>query len=200
MSATTKHGRWMALAALILAVAACDEANPFRGTEPFVRTGSSTVWELDLAGFPSAFDFAIGTRFFVGTTPSGTFDGAWVLDARSDGTLVFRPFSTLVPGLSLNRTGIRDMGPISFDGLTEAPGSGYSDASDSTGVPVVQGHVYAFRVSRLGVGTLVPVNYGKLEATRVDRQFPDDPSSRFVEFRWAYQLQPQNRSLVVEEE
>lgn len=191
------------LAVSALVASACEEENPFRRQDPVVTFGTTRVWELALEGFPSAFDFAGGTRFAVGTTQIGALNGTWVLDSRDDGTLVIRPFSTLVPEFSRVRTGILDvteeLGVQTFEALTEAPSGGYTDPDSAAGVPVVQGHVYAFRISRIS-GQLVPINFGKMEILEVGREFPDDPRSRFVRFRWAYQNQPLNRNLVVEEE
>lgn len=184
--------------ALVLAVTACDDENPFRTIEPLVLSGSSQVWQLDLAGFPSAWDFPTGTAVFIGTDAIGAFTGSWVLDERFDGTLIFRPFSTLVPDLSLTRTGIQDLGPVDYDGVEVVPDGGYNSPSDSTGVEVIEGHVYAFRISQISAG-IVPINYGKLEVTEVGQEFPDDPASRYVRFRWAFQTQPLNRRVVGEE-
>ncbi|HUP01733.1 MAG TPA: hypothetical protein VM737_09480 [Gemmatimonadota bacterium] len=188
------------LGALILA--GCDEDNPFRATPEDVLTGESQVWELGLSAFPSAYDFARGERFFLsnlrgpGRDPlTGRIVGDWALDARADGTLILRPLSTLAPELVVTRTGIQDLGAILFDSVLEAPADGYSAADDSLGVPVVAGHVYAFRISDLSqIGT--PLNYAKLEVIEVGQEIPGDPRSRFIRFRWAYQRQPLNRRLV----
>lgn len=194
-----RTARAIALAAAVAALAAgCDEDNPFRSQPPEVEGGASRVWELPLDGFPSGWDFVLGDRFFVGTGAVSSSIGSFVVDERADGTLVFRPYSTIVPALSLIRTGILDLGPVSFDGVVEVPEDGYSSVSDSTGVPIVAGHVYAFRLTRLG-GGVVPINYAKLGVTAVDREFEADPRSRFVAFEWAYQLQPLNRRVVPEE-
>lgn len=186
------------VAVLVAATAACDEDNVFRGTPPFVVSSSSQVWQLGLEGFPSAYDFGSARRFFVGAEPIGSFDATWVLDARADGTLAFRAFSTLAPGISLIRVGMQDLGAVPFESVVEVPEEGYSDVNDSTGVAVVEGHVYAFRISRI-TGGLVPINYAKLAVTDVGQQFPDDPGSRFIRFEWAYQVQPLNRNVVVED-
>ncbi|MDX1660726.1 MAG: hypothetical protein R3326_02950 [Gemmatimonadota bacterium] len=184
--------------ALLTMVAACEDENPFRNTTPRVTTGVGQVWELDLGGFPSGWVFASGERFFVGTgsTPS---NGTWVLDAGPDGTLVFRPFEDLAPGLSRVRTAILDLtvsnGVQTFEAVTTVPETGYR----SEPVEVVEGHVYAFRMSTLG-GVVIPINYGKLEVVEVGRETPGDERSRFVLFRWAYQNQPLNRNLRVEEQ
>ena len=182
------------LAAALLA--ACDDDNPFQSIEPEVIEGEDQVWELGLPSFPSGWDFSTARRIFVGTDEIGGGDGTFLLDARTDGTLVFRPFSTfVVPGLSRIRTGIRDLGSVPYESVDEVPDDGYSDVSDSAGVAVEPGHVYAFRISHQQ-GTVVPVNYAKLEAVQVGTEFPGDPQSRFVIFRWAYQLQPSNRRVV----
>ncbi|MDX1623997.1 MAG: hypothetical protein R3199_08445 [Gemmatimonadota bacterium] len=192
----------VALALLVALAAACEEENPFRNQPAIVTSGMDRVWELDLDGFPSGFDFTTGTRFFVGTTEPRTSSGSWVLAARADGTLVFRAFSTLAPRLSLVRTGIQDLterqGVRSFEAVTEVPGDGYSASDDSTGVAVVEGHVYAFQIRRIRPG-FAPINFAKLEVVSVEREFPDDPRSRSVRFRWAYQTQPLNRNVTVEE-
>jgi hypothetical protein len=186
------------VAALAVATTACEEDNLFRNTSPFVLESSSQVWQVGLGGFPSAFDFASARRSFVGAEPIGAFDAAWVLDERADGTLVFKPFSALAPGASLVRVGIQDLGAVPFESVVEVPEQGYSAVDDSTGVAVVEGHVYAFRISRV-TGTIVPINYAKLLATDVGQQFPDDPDSRFIRFEWAYQVQPLNRDVAVED-
>jgi len=184
------------LAALLLAVSGCDEDNPFRNISDEVSTGSSQVWEFSLAGFPSAFDFPTEQRFFVGEGGFASSLGNFLLDERDDGTLILRPFSSLVD-FTLTRTGIQDLGPVDFDALLEAPESGYIAVDDSAGVPVVAGHVYAFRITRLQSGA-IPINYAKLLVLETGTEFPDDPRSRFVRFDWSYQNQPQNRRLVEE--
>ena len=185
-----------ALAAL--AFAACDEENPFQNTAPRVLSGESQVWELGLPAFPSGWDFFSGTRIFVGTDEISGASGTFILDMRVDGTLVFRPFSTLFPsGLSVTRTGIQDLGAVSWESVEEVPGDGYSDVSDSNGVAVVSGHVYAFRISR-PQGTIVPINFAKLQVIEVGSEVPGQPGSRFARFRWAYQIQPLNQHVAVE--
>jgi hypothetical protein len=184
------------LAALLLAAPGCDEDNPFRNISDEVSTGSSQVWEFSLAGFPSAFDFPTEQRFFVGEGGFASSIGNFVLDGRDDGTLILRPFSSLVD-FTLSRTGIQDLGPVDFDAVLEAPESGYIAVDDSAGVPVVAGHVYAFRITRLQSG-VVPINYAKLLVLETGIEIPEDPQSRFVRFDWTYQNQPQNRRLVEE--
>jgi len=196
MSGSRRNAVVALLAACAVAVA-CGEDNPFRDINASVIDGTDQVWEVDAGDFPSVWSFSQGRRFFLGSGELGSFDGTWVLDARADGTLVFRPFSTVVPALSAVRTGIRDLGPTAFESVQEVPDGGYSDVNDSTGVAVVQDHVYAFRVSQIGA-SVIPINYAKLQVLEVDRQDPDDPLSRFVRFRWAYQAQPLNRRVVVE--
>lgn len=195
----SRMSRWMAGAILVLApTMACDEQNPFRNTSPLVTDGTGQVWELALEGFPSGWIFSTGRRFFVGTGPVPS-NGTWVLDALDDGSLVFRQFEDVAPGLSLARTGILDLteadGTQTFEAVRTVPASGYVDDP----VAVVEGHVYAFRITQLG-GIVVPINYGKLEVIEVGREDPADPRSRFVAFRWAYQHQPLNRDVAVEGE
>ena len=125
-----------------LALAACGDENPFRNTSPQVFDGENQVWELGLAAFPSGWDFASAQRIFVGTDDIGGSTGAFLLDARTDGTLSFRPFSTfLAPGLSGVRTGIQDLGAVPYESVEQVPEGGYSDVNDSAGVAVQQGHV-----------------------------------------------------------
>ena len=186
----------IALAALVFA--ACDEENPFQTTTPQVVSGESQVWELDLPAFPSGWDFFTGARIFVGTDEISGGSGAFILDSRVDGTLVFRSFSTLVPsGLSVTRTGIQDLGAVPWESVEDVPGDGYSDVNDSTGVAVLQGHVYAFRLSR-PQGTIVPINFAKLQVIEVGTEVPGQPGARFARFRWAYQVQPLNQHVAVE--
>jgi hypothetical protein len=184
------------LAALLLATPGCDEDNPFRNVPDEVSTGSSQVWEFSLGGFPSAFDFPTQQRFFVGEGEFASSIGNFLLDARADGTLILRPFSSLVD-FTLSRTGIQDLGPVDFDAVLEAPETGYIAVDDSAGVAVVAGHVYAFRITRLQSGA-IPINYAKLVVLETGPEFPEDPRSRFVRFDWSYQNQPQNRRLVEE--
>lgn len=192
-----RMARLTAMAAVLgTLVIGCDEENPFRNTTPRVTSGQGQVWELALDGFPSGWAAASGTRFFVGTGTTPT-NGTWVLDAGEGGELVFRPFSEVAPGLSVVRFGMLDLtesqGAQTFESVRTAPDSGY--VSDP--VEVVEGHVYAFRVTSLG-GVVVPINYGKLEVIDVGEEFPGDPRSRFIVFRWAYQSQPLNRDVSVE--
>lgn len=189
-------------------LAACDEENPFQSVTPGVLTGTDQVWELALDGFPSAWDFRRGERFFLqgdrflDSPQTFSTRGSWVLGSRSDGTLVFLAFEVLVPNRSSLIVGIIDLteqsGVTDFDAVARVPGGGYSNARDSTGVPVVEGHVYAFRVAQLNAAGS-PLNYAKVEVIDVDREIPDDPDSRFVRFRWAYQRQPLNRNVEVGE-
>ena len=185
--------------ALIAFAAACEDQNPFESVDPEVETGASQVWELGLEGFPSGFDIPSGERFFVGPTTTLSTFGTFVLEARTDGTLVFRPYSTLASVLSSVRTGIQDLGTRPFTAITEAPEGGYTAPSDSLGVPVVAGHSYAFRISIANQG-IIPINYAKLHVIEVGQQFPGNARSRFIRFEWAYQQQPLNRSVAVEEE
>ena len=190
--------RILLVALAALALAACDEENPFRNTAPQVVSGENQVWELGLPAFPSGWDFVSGTRIFVGTDEIAGSTGVFVLDARDDGTLVFRPFSTLLsPGLAVARTGIQDLGAVPWESVEEVPDGGYSDVNDSTGVAVQSGHVYAFRITRQQ-GTIVPINFAKLQVIDVGTEVPGQPGSRFVHFRWAYQVQPLNHRVAVE--
>ena len=184
---------------VVLGATACEETNPFRNTQERVFSGSSELWELSLDGFPSGWDFPSATRLFVGTSGVDNFTGTFVLDAREDGTLVLVPFSILAAGLSGQRTGIRDLGAVSFDGVQSVPTDGYNSTSDPEGTMIEIGHVYAFRIALL-ISAVVPINYGKLEVIDIGQQDPADPRSRFIRFRWAYQLQPNNTDLRVEEE
>lgn len=187
-------GRLLVLVAIQLA--ACDDENPFRNTTPQVFEGESRLWELGLPAFPSGWDFASAQRIFVGTDEIGGSTGTFLLDARTDGTLVFRAFSTfLAPGLTSVRTGIQDLGAVPYESVEEVPEDGYSDVDDEAGVPVEAGHVYAFRISRSQSG-IVPINYAKLAVLEVGSEFPGQPGSRFARFRWAYQVQPLNRRVV----
>lgn len=184
--------------ALLLAVAGlgCEDDNPFRNVTPDVTTGESEVWELSLPGFPSAWDFPTAQRLFIGTGGFGSSRGSWLLDSRQDGTLILRSFSSLTD-FTLVRTGIQDLGAVDFDTVIEVPEDGYSSVDDSTGVPVVQGHVYAFRISLL-TGGAIPINFAKLGVIETGTEFADDPLSRFVRFEWSYQRQPLNRRVVEE--
>lgn len=187
-------GGLLVLVAALLA--ACDDENPFRNTNPQVIEGESQLWELGLPAFPSGWDFASGQRIFVGTDEIGGSSGTFLLDARPSGTLVFRAFSTfLAPGLSGVRTGIQDLGAVPYESVDEVPEDGYSAVDDEAGVPVEAGHVYAFRISR-SQGGIVPINYAKLAVLEVGTEFPGQPGSRFARFRWAYQVQPLNRRVV----
>jgi hypothetical protein len=187
-------GRPLVLGAILLS--ACDDENPFRNTTPQVVEGEAQLWELGLPAFPSGWDFASAQRLFVGTDEIGGSTGTFLLDARSNGTLVFRAFSTfLAPGLSSVRTGIQDLGAVPFESVEEVPEDGYSDVDDAAGVAVETGHVYAFRISR-SQGGIVPINYAKLAVLEVGTEFPGQPASRFARFRWAYQVQPLNRRVV----
>ncbi|MGH7571045.1 MAG: hypothetical protein ACREMK_04280 [Gemmatimonadota bacterium] len=181
---------------LLIAGLGCDEDNPFRNVASVVSTGESQVWELALPGFPSAWDFPTEQRLFIGAGGFSSTLGNWVLDGRADGTLILRPFSSLVE-FALVRTGIQDLGPIEFDSVIEVPEAGYSAVDDSTGVAVVEGHVYAFRISRISSG-VIPINYAKLRIIEAGTEFLDDPRSRFVRFEWSYQSQPLNRRVVEE--
>jgi hypothetical protein len=188
--------RWTILAALAaLPSTACDDENPFRNTSPDVFGGENQIWELGLPAFPSGWDFGSAQRIFVGTDEISGSDGAFVLDARPDGRLVFRPFSTfVVPGVSAVRTGIQDLGAVPYESVEEVPEGGYSDVNDSAGVAVESGHVYAFRITRQQ-GGIVPINYAKLGVIEIGTEFPGQPS-QFVRFRWSYQVQPLNRRVV----
>lgn len=200
MTRRASRGRCRALGLVALAVlAACDEDNPFRNAPLGVSTGEDRIWELDLAGFPSGFDFLNGTPLFIGAGPIGSRVGDVLLDARPDGTLVFRPFSVVAPGLSVKRVGIQDLGDVAFDAVEEVPEDGYSAVEDTTGVPVVDGHVYAIRIADLGLD-VVPINYAKLEVVEIEQQDPGEPRSRFVRFRYSYQIQPLNRRVVAAED
>lgn len=184
--------------AVFFGTTACGDDNPFRTVEPVVNEGDDQVWELALPGFPSGWDFAAGERFFVGTSQIGNTSGTWVLDSRGDGTLILRSFSTLAPNLSFVRTGIIDLGAVPFDTVDRAPAGGYSSVNDSDGVPAIEGHTYAFRISFIATGGVVPINYAKLSVIEVGQEFAGDPNSRFIRFEWAYQVQPLNRQLVAD--
>lgn len=189
--------RRIALAAIAaLAFSACDEGDPFANTSPRVTSGESQVWELGLPAFPSAWDFALAQRIFVGTDEIGNATGDFVLDSRTSGALAFRAYSTLLElGVSGVRTGIQDLGAIPYESVEEVPDGGYSDVNDPEGVEVEAGHVYAFRMTRQQ-GGIAPINYAKLGVTQVGSEFPTQPGSRFVRFSWAYQVQPLNHRVV----
>jgi hypothetical protein len=192
------RNRILAVALAALSLAACDEENPFRNTAPQVLSGENQVWELGLPAFPSGWDFVSGARIFVGTDEITGSTGVFVLDGRTDGTLVFRPFSTLLSqGLSVARTGIQDLGAVPWESVEEVPDGGYSEVNDASGVAVQSGHVYAFRITRQQ-GTIVPINFAKLQVIEVGTEVPGQPGSRFVRFRWAYQVQPLNHRVAVE--
>lgn len=178
-------------------VGACKERNPFEGVPERVDHGASQIWELGLEGFPNAFDVPTGRRFIVGADAIASSFGTFVLDARPDGTLVLRPFSTIAPGFSSSRVGIQDLGALSFEAVTEVPDGGYKAPGDSTGVPVVEGHSYALRISTQFPSGLLALNYAKVHVSQLGRQSPNDPRSRFVLFEWAYQNRPQERNVTV---
>ncbi|MFN2382723.1 MAG: hypothetical protein ABR559_00510 [Gemmatimonadota bacterium] len=177
------------LLALVVLAADCGEDNPFRGFPLEVTSGSSEVWQLGLSGLPSAFDIPTGVQLFIGPIDVRSGIGTFVLDERTDGTLGLWAYSTAVSGLSQVRTGIRDLGAVSFTALETVPESGYSAPDDSLGVPVVAGHTYALRIAR-PAGSILQTNYAKLEVTAV--------GSGFIQFRWAYQAQPLNTTVLAE--
>jgi hypothetical protein len=194
LRARGKTSAWLLL--LAIALAGCDDENPFRNVTPQVLEGESQLWELGLPAFPSGWNFDTAQRFFVGTNELGAASGTFLLDARDDGTLVFRAFSTfLAPGVTSTRTGIRDLGSVPYESVEEVPEDGYSDVNDSAGVAVQAGHVYAFRITSPRAAFLA-INYAKLAVIDVGSEFPDEPRSRFARFRWAYQVQPLNRRVV----
>lgn len=184
---------------LITAIAAlgygCGEGNPFEGSTPIVLEGEGRVWQFALETYPSGWDLAVGDRLFLGTQPFNAVIGSWILDEREDGTLVFKNFATFLPEASAVRTTMQDLGPISYEDLEVVPEGGYSEVNLPEGLEVIAGHTYAFRESRIVQG-VVPVNYAKLQVTRIGQEFPDDPDSRFIEFIWAFQGQPRNRRVV----
>jgi len=192
----TRSLKAAAFALLVVAGAACGDENPFRSIPDLVIEGNSQLWELGLEGFPSGFDIPSGQRFFVGPSSVITSFGTFVLEARDDGTLVFRSFATLTPAFSVVRVGIQDLGARPFEAVTEVPDEGYASVSDTLGVPVVEGHTYAFRISIPSQG-LVLINYAKLHVIEVEEQVPGDPGSRFIRFEYAYQNQPLNRNVAV---
>ena len=189
---------WLLLA-LPSITAACEEENIFESIPERVDHGTDQLWQLGFEGFPSGFDLPTGTRFFVGPSRIDPDFGTFVLDQRTDGTLIFRPYSTLASGFSRVRLGMIDLGARSFESVTVVPEGGYSSPIDSLGVPVVQGHTYAFRIST-PLGTVTALNYAKVHVVQVARQVASDPRSRFVRFEWAYQQQPQDRDVAVVEE
>jgi hypothetical protein len=179
---------------------ACDEESPFGAVPEEVIHGTDQIWELGLDGFPAAFDLPSGQRFIVGAGAIPGSFGTVLLDARDDGTLVFRSFGTLAPAFSSVRVGFQDLGSRSFESVVEVPQDGYTSPSDSTGVAVVEGHTYAVRISSTFPNGLVALNYGKMTVLELDRQLPADPRSRFVRFAWAYQVRPLDVSVAVEED
>lgn len=184
------------MAAVALSAAACDEENPFRTIPEEVFAGESKVWEMGLEGFPSAFDIPTETRFFVGPSSVLTSVGTFVLASRTDGTLVLRSYAPLAPGFSVVRAGFQDLGAVPFESVVEVPEAGYTSASDTLGVPVVEGHTYAVRITIPSQGVTF-VNYAKLHVIDVGLQFPNDPRSRFILFEWGYQNQPLNRNVAI---
>ena len=121
----------LAIIAVALLAACDDDDNPFQNVEPEVIEGEDQVWEMGLPSFPSGWDFSTARRIFVGTDEIGGGDGTFLHDERTDGTLVFRAFSTYVPpALSRIRTGIRDLGTVSYESVEEVPDDGYSDVND----------------------------------------------------------------------
>ncbi|MFN2432566.1 MAG: hypothetical protein ABR599_07090, partial [Gemmatimonadota bacterium] len=96
-----------------------------------------------------------------------------------------RSISSLVRGFATHQVALRDLGAIDFDGLDEVPADGYVDEEDSTGVAIVQGHVYALRIQ----STTLPPNFAKLV---VDAVGGTAGPVRFIDFRYALQIQPGN--------
>lgn len=186
--------------ACAMIVGACGERNPFDIVPERVDHGTSQIWELGLAGFPNAFDLPSGRRFIVGVSSIGSSFGSFVLVSDADGTLVFRPFATVAPGFSASRVGIQDLGASSFESVLEVPDGGYRAPSDTVGVPVVEGHTYAFRVTTQFAVGLLGLNYAKVHVLQVGQEVADDPRSRIVHFQWAYQNRPQDRNVTVVDE
>lgn len=187
------------LVALAVLAADCGEENPFRNFPLEITSGSSQIWQLGLAGFPSAFDIPLGERLFIGPTDVRSGIGTFVLDERADGTLVLRAYSTAVSGLSQVRTGISDLGAVAYASVERVPESDYSLPGDSLGVAALAGHTYALRISRPS-GSILQINYAKFEITAVGLEVAGNPASRFIQFRWAYQSQPLNTSVVSEDD
>lgn len=175
-------------AAALVGLAACGEGDPF-GVDPNVNEGSSRIFEVTAPDLPSAFDLFSGRRLFLGSGDVDAGSGDFFLDGASQSSdLRLRSIASLVTGETTHQLEIQDLGAVDFDGLSEVPDDGYLEAEDTTGVAAVQGHVYAIRVVR---STLGP-NYAKLVIDTVGATGPGF-ERQFVDFRFALQVQPDNR-------
>jgi hypothetical protein len=156
---------------------------------PGLRNGTVRLWEVSEPTLPNAFDVFSGRRLFLGSGDIGASFGDFFVDGAPGSTdLRLRSIASLLLAESVHLVGLQDLGPVDFDGLEIAPSDGYLESEDSTGVAVVQGHVYALRITR----TNIDDNFAKLVVDGVGGA-EGDPDSQFLDFRYVIQTEPGNR-------
>lgn len=165
----------------------CGEEDPFQDVRPNVREGGGRIWEVSAEELPGAFDVFNGRRLFLGG--GGVADSGDVfLDGPPGSTeLRLRSVASLLRAEPAHQVEVQDVGPIDFGALFEIPEEGYVEASDTVGVAVVAGHVYALRIRRTELGP----NAAKLVVDVVGAT-GEDLDRQFIEFRFAVQTQPGN--------
>ncbi len=177
-----------ALLVLGLAAAGCsggDEAL----LSPGLREGTVRLWEVSEPTLPNAFDVFSGRRLFLGSGDISASFGDFFVDGAPGSTdLRLRSIASLLLAEPVHLVGLQDLGPIDFDGLEMAPSDGYLDSEDSTGVSVVEGHVYVLRIRRTNIGD----NFAKLVVDGVGGT-EGDPDSQFIDFHYVIQTEPGNR-------
>ena len=176
----------VATIAIATTTAACGDDDPFGAINPQVREGSARIWELAAEDLPSVFDFLAGRRLFAGSGDVGPALGDVTLSAGPGGELRLLAVSGLLRAETAHAVEIRDLGAVDFAALGEVPEEGYLAADDTLGAAVEVGHVYALRIVRSDLGA----NHAKLVVDGVGET--GAPDRRFVDFRYAVQIQPGN--------
>ena len=177
-----------ALLLLGLTAAGCGGGNEAL-LSPGLRDGTVRIWEVSQPTLPNAFDTFSGRRLFLGSGDINLSTGDFFVDGPAGSSdLRLRSIASLLLAEPVHPVGLQDLGAIDFDALEMAPSDGYLDSEDSTGVSVVEEHVYVLRITRTRSGD----NFAKLEVDGVGGT-EGDPDSQFIDFHYVIQTEPGNR-------
>jgi hypothetical protein len=179
----------------MLLLLGCGDEDPFGDIRADIREGSARIWEASAADLPGAFDFLSGRRLFLGSGDINENAGDIFLDGPPGATeLRLRSVAGLIRTEPTHLVELQDLGLVDFASVDEAPEDGYLEARDTTGVAAVAGHVYVLRIT----GADFAERFAKIVIETLDNT-AGSPDRQFIDFRYALQVQPGNRSFTDDE-